>query len=78
MSKQELVDKTNSYLEKLPEDNLEEIFHFVEFIYTRYRTPLKDKKDKFMELLLNGPVWSEEDEKFFQENSLRIRQWRTI
>ena len=38
MSKQELLEKTSFYLEKLTDDKLEEIFHYVEFMYFRNKS----------------------------------------
>lgn len=35
-------------------------------------------KDKFMNLLLNAPTWSEEDLEYYKEHSKSIRKWRTI
>lgn len=77
MSKKELVNKTNSYLEKLSEDNLMEVYNFIEYVFYKNKNTKRTKSEKFKELLLNGPIWSEEDENFFYENNSRIRKWRT-
>ncbi|MBK9499903.1 MAG: hypothetical protein IPO06_11150 [Leptospiraceae bacterium] len=42
MSKQELLEKTSFYLEKLTDDKLEEIFHYVEFMYFKFMESKRD------------------------------------
>ncbi|MBL0263497.1 MAG: hypothetical protein IPQ05_06365 [Leptospiraceae bacterium] len=47
MSKQELLEKTSFYLEKLTDDKLEEIFHYVEFMYFRNKKVKEENMDFF-------------------------------
>ncbi len=37
----------------------------------------KKNKDEFIELLLNGPVYTEEEIKIIEENRISIAKWRT-
>ncbi|HRG44883.1 MAG TPA: hypothetical protein PLX69_04580 [Leptospiraceae bacterium] len=47
MSKQELLEKTSFYLEKLTDDKFEEIFHYVEFMYSRNKKVKEENMDFF-------------------------------
>ena len=47
MSKRELLEKTSFYLEKLTDDKLEEIFHYVEFMYFRNKKVKEENMDFF-------------------------------
>ncbi len=53
MSKQELLEKTSFYLEKLTDDKLEEILHYVEFLYFRNKK-VKDENMEFFEFYGKG------------------------
>ncbi len=39
--------------------------------------PVKDDKAEFIEMLLNGPVYTEQEIKTIEENRKSIAKWRT-
>ncbi len=39
--------------------------------------PVKDDKAEFIEMLLNGPVYTEKEIKIIEENRKSIAKWRT-
>jgi len=39
--------------------------------------PAKDDKDAFIEMLLNGPVYTEKDIQTIEENRKSLAKWRT-
>ena len=40
-------------------------------------TQTKDDKSEYLDMLLNGPIYSEEDIDTIEENRKSIKQWRT-
>lgn len=40
MSRQELLEKSVNYLEKMTPERVEEVFHYIEYLYFRYETTI--------------------------------------
>ncbi len=58
-------------VKKLPEDQLLQLKNVLD------AKSVKSRKERFRELLLNGPTLSEEQIQTIEENRKLISQWRT-
>lgn len=69
MSKQELLEKTSFYLEKLADEKLEEVFHFVEFLYFHYqKSGDKNKAIDFFDFYGKGKgLWKKDAQEYVND-----------
>lgn len=77
MSRQELLEKSVNYLEKMTPERVEEVFHYIEYLYFRYE-PALPQINNFQMLLLDGPTWTDEDNDYLSEQSQKFRNWRVL
>ena len=77
MSRQELLEKSVNYLEKMTPERVEEVFHYIEYLYFRYETTIP-QVNNFQTLLLDGPTWTDEDNDYFSLQSQKFRNWRVL
>ncbi len=78
MSKQEILERAIVYLNKMQLNQVEEVYHFIEYLYFRQNMKnIHPINSDTKSLLLNGPVWTDEDYHYFQEQSSNFRNWRT-
>lgn len=71
MHKESLINKTVSYLEKMPEDKIEEVLHFVKFLNSQYEEHILQKGIEELASKSGSFKYLEKEEELYTVNDLK-------
>ncbi|MCP5502579.1 MAG: hypothetical protein H7A25_21960 [Leptospiraceae bacterium] len=80
MRKTDLIVGTVEYINKLSEDRLEEVYHYVRFLFEHYENvsiPAQVSSDlsEYFERIQKVSVWTEEDITNWQNDMKKMSNW---
>ena len=73
MPKENLINRTIGYLHKMPEDKVEEVFHFVESLYGKYEDFILQKGIEKLSTKSDCFEYLEKEEDIYTVNDLKER-----